>query len=105
MLRFKWTAPVVAPGTVWFNVGFVNSNDDALPGGDGVTLVAMPLPPSGTALATRTVTQGSCSAARAASADASPLAIAFVLLVALAALRRRSMTSRTSWWSVGRRGA
>jgi MYXO-CTERM domain-containing protein len=96
MLRFKWTAPVVAPGTVWFNVGFVVSNDDVLPGGDGVTLVAMPLPPAGTALAARTVAQGSCSAARTAAAGPSPLAIAFVGLAALIALRRRSRTSRTS---------
>jgi hypothetical protein len=94
MLRFKWTAPALVPGTVWFNLGFVASNDDVLPGGDGVTLVGMPLPPSGTALATRSVAQGSCSAMRP-DAESTSRSAPLVLLAALIAVRHRSRSRRT----------
>jgi hypothetical protein len=94
MLRFKWTAPALAPGTVWFNLGFVVSNDDVLAGGDGVTMVAMPLPPSGTALATRTVAQGACSAARPVGTDTSASGPLVLLAAALIAVRRRSRSGR-----------
>jgi hypothetical protein len=61
LLRFRWTAPLMAAGPVWFNAGFVVSNEDAAPTGDGVTLVARPLASVGTPLQTEQVAQG-CSA-------------------------------------------
>lgn len=60
-LRFSWTAPPSAASPLWFDLGFVTSNQDATPAGDGVTLVRRPLPAAGTALATRAVAHG-CSA-------------------------------------------
>jgi hypothetical protein len=60
-LRFLWTAPPSAAGPLWFDLGFVTSNQDATPAGDGVTLVRRPLPAAGQALATRAVAHG-CSA-------------------------------------------
>jgi MYXO-CTERM domain-containing protein len=47
--RFRWTAPAAASGTLWFNLGFVASNEDAKPSGDGVTLVRRALRAAGAA--------------------------------------------------------
>ena len=60
-LRFRWTAPVAVAGPVWFNAGFVASNEDATPAGDGVTMVRRPLVPAGTSLGARVVAQQGCS--------------------------------------------
>jgi hypothetical protein len=59
-LRFQWTAPPTAAGPIWFNVGFVSSNQDGTPLGDGVTLVRRPLPAAGHSLPARVIAQG-CS--------------------------------------------
>jgi hypothetical protein len=61
LVRFRWTAPLMAAGPIWFNTGFVVSNDDAAPTGDGVTLVARPLSPVGSPLETEQIAQG-CNA-------------------------------------------
>jgi hypothetical protein len=86
MLRFLWTAPDQVQGRVWFNLGFVVSDDNAAPDGDGVTLVAAPLSVMGAAAPTRMVAQGCSVAAPRSSARAfTPL-----WLLALAwGLRRR----------------
>jgi hypothetical protein len=57
-VRFQWTAPIDSADPVWFNVGFVASNVDATPLGDGVTLVKQPLPPLRRALGTDTIATG-----------------------------------------------
>jgi hypothetical protein len=59
-LRFQWTPPPPpsAAGPLWFNVGFVSSNQDAAPTGDGVTLVRQPLPAAGQSLPARSIAQG-----------------------------------------------
>jgi hypothetical protein len=85
-VRFQWTAPLQAAGTVWFNAGFVASNEDASAAGDGVTLVARPLPPAGQTLETRQVAQGCTSVTRNQAAH--PLAT--VLLLTAACVRRRT---------------
>jgi len=59
-LRFQWTAPAAVSTRIWFSAGFVSANEDALPGGDGVTMVRQPLTMAGSSLGTRTVTEG-CS--------------------------------------------
>lgn len=102
MLRFQWTAPAVIPGRLWFNAGFIVTNDDAKPGGDGVTLVSMPLAAAGTSLAERTVAQGCAIAAPAGRPSA--LAAALALVLATLALRRRA-TSRRHAPRAGRRRA
>lgn len=91
MTRFRWTAPTAAASTpptagvagggapagaaapapvlggpppkVWFNLGFVLSNADTRPEGDGVTLVAYPMAPLGQAQETQIVAQGCALAA------------------------------------------
>ena len=60
--RFRWTAPAAASGPLWFNLGFVASNEDAGPAGDGVTLVRRSLRAAGAAAAPRVVAQSGCSA-------------------------------------------
>jgi hypothetical protein len=42
--RFLWTAPMTADEDVWFNLGFVSSDGDGDATGDGVTLIAQPIP-------------------------------------------------------------
>jgi hypothetical protein len=59
-LRFRWTAPVVAPERVWFHVGFITTDEDTTPAGDGVTMARQVLPRAGTALPARVLAQG-CS--------------------------------------------
>lgn len=59
--RFRWTAPTTATGPVWFNLGFVSSNEDAGPTGDGVTLVRRSLRAMGAASSPRVVAQSACS--------------------------------------------
>jgi hypothetical protein len=67
--RFRWTAPAAVNGPVWFNLGFVASNEDAMPSGDGVTLVRRSLRAAGTAVEARAIAQG-CSAAPIGARDA-----------------------------------
>ena len=59
LARFKWTAPSAATGTVWFNAGFVASDADATPVGDGVTMARRALSPVGAAT-TRTIATSGC---------------------------------------------
>jgi hypothetical protein len=86
LLRFRWTAPLMAAGPIWFNAGFVVSNEDAAPTGDGVTLVARPLAPSGSALPTEQIAQGCSTVPR--SFHAPPLL--WILPLIAAGLRRRA---------------
>jgi MYXO-CTERM domain-containing protein len=65
--RFRWTAPATASGPLWFNLGFVSSNEDAGPTGDGVTLVRRSLRAAGAASAPRVVAQSGCSVSPAGS--------------------------------------
>lgn len=88
MVRFQWTAPLQASGPVWFNAGFVASNEDATPAGDGVTLVSRPLAAAGQSLGTRQIAQGCAFVARAEAAH--PLPIAVVLLLTAACMRGRA---------------
>jgi hypothetical protein len=85
LVRFQWTAPLQAAGPVWFNVGFVASNEDATPAGDGVTLVSRPLAPTGQSLGTRLVAHGCAFVARSEATDPLPT----ILLLLTAAWVRR----------------
>jgi hypothetical protein len=90
MLRFQWTAPLTAANPVWFNAGFVTSNQDASPAGDGVTLIARPLPPAGASLPTDMVAQGCALVTRAErSPSHSYLAVAVAVLAIWRTRRRR----------------
>jgi hypothetical protein len=87
MLRFRWTAPAIAPDSVWFHVGFITTDEDTTPQGDGVTMARHVLPRAGTTSAgeprpTRVIAQG-CSATHAQRDRRSALAL-LCLLVALA---------------------
>jgi hypothetical protein len=84
LVRFQWTAPLAAAGPVWFNAGFVASNQDATPNGDGVTLVSRHLSIAGTPPETQQVAQGCAVVTRTGSRQ--PLVI--VLLLALASAHR-----------------
>jgi hypothetical protein len=84
-LRFQWTAPPSAAAPVWFNVGFVNSNQDASPAGDGVTLVRQPLPAAGQTLAVRAIARG-CDALPSPSAGGGRM---LLLLMAAGVWRRK----------------
>jgi hypothetical protein len=64
LVRFRWTPPPMAAGPIWFNLGFVVSNDDATPAGDGVTLIARPLAAMGSPVETEEVATAGCSAIR-----------------------------------------
>ena len=64
--RFRWTAPAVVTGPVWFNLGFVAADEDASPAGDGVTLVETPLHAAGASMDPRVLAQG-CDAIAAGS--------------------------------------
>ncbi len=88
VVRFLWTAPPSAAGTIWFNAGFVRSNADAAPTGDGVTLVRSPITVAGSA-PVRTIAEG-CSAV--GSNRSTP---AFTLLGALLAVLRVRRRTRT----------
>ena len=91
-LRFQWTAPTIVTSRIWFNAGFVSSNADALPGGDGVTMVRQPLTVAGTSLGTRTVTEG-CSVRSPRAGGSWLMAVALALGVGCA-LRRIASNGR-----------
>jgi hypothetical protein len=86
-LRFQWTPPPLAAGPLWFNLGFVSSNQDATPSGDGVTLVRRVLHRAGEPLETRIVAQG-CTAVQ--SKTARDWLVPLVLLAAAARRRTRN---------------
>jgi hypothetical protein len=86
MVRFQWTAPLKAAGPVWFNAGFVASNEDATAAGDGVTLVSRALPPAGQSLETRLVAHGCTLVTRNGAGHPLPL----ILLLTAAGMRRRA---------------
>jgi uncharacterized protein (TIGR03382 family) len=87
-LRFLWTAPLSAATPVWFDLGFVASNEDATPAGDGVTMVRRPVSRLRSELGPRTIAQG-CNAASGSNSSGS-----WAVVFGLAALRRRAR-SRT----------
>lgn len=86
--RFLWTAPLSAAGAVWFDLGFVASNEDTTPAGDGVTMVRQPLAGVRDELGTRTVAQG-CTLAPHGLGSRSMTPVALIALAALRAPRRR----------------
>jgi hypothetical protein len=86
--RVRWTAPAVAGGPVWFNLGFVASNEDAMPGGDGVTMVRRALHAAGAALDARPIAQG-CSVALDSRPEGSRRgSIGFLVVVGMLGLVR-----------------
>jgi len=91
-VRFLWTAPIVAPEAVWLQVGFVASNDDATPEGDGVTMARRVLLEKGASEEATVVAKG-CDATRPGGALAGSrngsLGYSLALLVALAWRRAR----------------
>jgi len=92
-VRFQWTAPLSAAGPVWFNAGFVTSNEDASPAGDGVTLVSRALATAGAPLETRQIAQG-CAAVTRARTPA-PLSGIALLMGAFVLRRVRRKELRT----------
>jgi hypothetical protein len=88
LARFQWTAPLIAAGPIWFNAGFVASNEDATPAGDGVTLVSRPIPLAGQPLGTQQIAQGCSLAAR--SRETHPPASVLLAMVAIVLRRGRS---------------
>lgn len=92
-VRFQWTAPPSATGTLWFNVGFVSGDEDATPLGDGVTVVRRPLQPAGSAAGARTIAQG-CTIQPGTARSSGAFAVGVFVLAALR-LRRRKPSSRT----------
>jgi hypothetical protein len=88
-VRFQWTVPLTAAGPIWFNAGFVVSNQDATPEGDGVTLVARALPHAGVPFETRAVAQG-CAAITLKQAP--PPLLSMLLLAAALVIRRTRRT-------------
>jgi len=60
-VRFRWTAPVTAPEAVWLHVGFITSNEDTTPEGDGVTMARHVLLREGASSEASVVAKG-CSA-------------------------------------------
>jgi hypothetical protein len=90
LVRFRWTSPLMAASPIWFNLGFVVSNEDAAPTGDGVTLIARPLAVAGSPLETDAVAQGCSAMPRAVQAQ--PLI--WILPLAAAAACRRAYRRR-----------
>ena len=90
MLRFKWTAPTLVTGPVWFDLGFVSSDADATAAGDGVTMVHEPLVAARQSLTTRVIAHKGCSVSLGARTGTfgEPALIATLLAV----LRRRRNT-------------
>ncbi len=88
LVRFRWTSPLMAASPIWFNLGFVVSNADATPAGDGVTLIARPLTSAGTPLEADEVATG-CSATRPAQASPVPWILPLTAAFAYRRARRR----------------
>lgn len=88
LARFRWTPPLMAASPIWFNLGFVVSNDDAAPTGDGVTLIARPLAPAGNPLETDQVATG-CTVAPGRASQSWTWVLPFVAAVAQRSARRR----------------
>jgi hypothetical protein len=90
-VRFRWTAPPVAPEAVWLHVGFITSNEDTTPAGDGVTMARRLLLREGSASEPAVVAEG-CNALP----PRTPVRVAPALtLLAIAALALRSRARRT----------
>jgi hypothetical protein len=89
-VRFRWTAPATAPEAVWLHVGFITSNEDTTPKGDGVTMARRVLLRQGASKEAVVVAQG-CSAlpGRAASCVPATLAPLVTVLIGLGWSRAR----------------
>ena len=91
-VRFFWTAPATSVGTVWMAGGVVNSDEQASPAGDGVTLLRQPLPSVVGQAYVREVAAG-CSlaggTARQHGSATAPLKAGLTLLLALGIGRAR----------------
>jgi hypothetical protein len=90
-VRFRWTAPAIAPEAVWLHVGFITSNEDTTPKGDGVTMARRVLLRAGASSDAEVIAQG-CTAlpGRATSrAHAAALGRLAIALFVLACLRSR----------------
>jgi hypothetical protein len=80
-VRLRWTAPLTAPEAVWLHVGFITSNEDTTPMGDGVTMARRVLLRHGASSEAKVVAQG-CSALPGRAASREPAALAsFVMVV------------------------
>jgi len=88
-VRFQWSVPAVAPSTVWMHVGFITSDEDTSPRGDGVTMVNRVLVQQGTSQEAQVVAQG-CDATRGTERGSW---LAPLCLLAVFAWQRRSRSS------------
>lgn len=59
-VRFQWNVPATAPEAVWLHVGFITSNEDTTPKGDGVTMARRVMLQRGSSREAQVVAQG-CS--------------------------------------------
>ena len=80
-VRFQWSVPIDAPEAVWLNVGFITSDEDTTPRGDGVTMAKRLLVRNGSTRAAQVVAQG-CNAIGTPSEHGS-LVTSLCLLVAV----------------------
>ncbi|HKU43700.1 MAG TPA: hypothetical protein VJR89_36325 [Polyangiales bacterium] len=88
-LRFQWTAPLSAAGAIWFDVGFVASNEDTTPSGDGVTMVRRPVAAVRNELGTREIATGCAAAGPSAGTLRRGTLVGLFGLALLCASRRR----------------
>lgn len=93
-VHFFWTAPATSVGTVWMAGGIVNSDEQANPAGDGVTLLRRPLL-AGAGLAYAREVASGCSVAGVGTGEVPGdrgrriSGLAVILVVGIAAMRRR----------------
>ena len=87
-VRFRWTVPAIAPDAVWLHVGFITSNEDTTPEGDGVTMARRVMLRGGTSSEAEVVAQG-CSALTPRAASRAPAAWTSLIVVGLAWSRSR----------------
>jgi hypothetical protein len=89
-VRFRWTAPLTAPEAVWLHVGFITSNEDTTPMGDGVTMARRVLLREGASREAEVVAQGCSTLPERSTLRAhSALAPFVVILVGLGWSRSR----------------
>ena len=90
--RFLWTAPTSTNGDVWFNLGFVSADGDGDATGDGVTLVAQPLPSRRSGdRGTRELVEPACRVAAPGRVARSPVGWMLTLLVVARLFGARAM--------------
>jgi hypothetical protein len=88
-VRLRWTVPATAPEAVWLHVGFITSNEDTTPAGDGVTMARHVLLREGASNDAEVVAQG-CGALHAHTASRRPSALAPLAIALLGLAWSRS---------------